>query len=212
MNIYITGSDGSGKTTLLEAIEEVYLLESKKTKHIWIRSPKILSKPLMIYCRLVGLTKYKTIDGVKYGRHDFYKSHFVSWLFPILQLLDFKIKWYLEKKRIKSDEILLFDRFSLDTLADLMVDTKRMDLHKTSIGRSFIDLITENTRILIPSVEVETIRERKKDTLYDEKLVLKIKVYEILSKDLNINTIDNNRVYNEVLKDVLQYLDINEGS
>lgn len=208
--IYIAGSDGSGKTTILDDVEKELIKQSKKTRHIWIRSPKILSKPLMLYCRLAGLTKYKTIDGVKYGKHEFYKSRFVSMLFPILQLLDFKIKWYLEKKRIKPDEILLFDRFSLDTLADLMVDTKRMHLHQTSIGRSFIALIPENTKILIPLVDENTIRNRKKDTLYDEKLALKIKVYKKLGQDLNIKTVDNNKPYDEAIKNVFKYLDINE--
>jgi len=208
--IYIAGSDGSGKTTILDDVEKEFIKQSKKTRYIWIRSPKILSKPLMLYCRLAGLTKYKTIDGVKYGKHEFYRSGFVSWLFPILQLLDFKIKWYIEKKRIKPDETLLFDRFSLDTLADLMVDTKRMHLHQTSIGRYFIDLIPKNTKILIPKVNIETIRKRKKDTLYDEKLAMKIRVYEILGKNLNIKTVDNNRSYDETIKNVFKYLEINE--
>ena len=184
MNYYITGSDGSGKTTFLKEIESKL---SEETKHVWIRSPKILSKPLMAYCRLVGLTKYKIIDSVKYGKHEFYRSTFVSWLFPILQLVDFKIQWFFEKRNIKSDQTLLFDRFSLDTLADLMVDTRRLDLHKTWIGISFINMIPQNTKILIPQVDENTIRSRKKDTLHDEHLGDKINVYSILSKDLLIN-------------------------
>ena len=210
MTFYITGSDGSGKTTILNDVEKKLLAQSKKTKHVWIRSPKIISKPLMVYCRLVGLTTYKTIDGVKYGKHEFYRSPFVSWLFPMLQLVDFKIKWFFEKRKVKSNEILLFDRFSLDTLADLMVDTKRLDLHKTNIGRAFIDLIPKNTKILIPIVDENTIRDRKKDTLHDEHLADKINTYTILSKDLVIKTIDNNRDYKEVKKDVLNYLEIYE--
>jgi len=207
MNYYITGSDGSGKTTFLKDIESKL---SVATKHIWIRSPKILSKPLMGYCRLVGLTTYKTIDNIKYGKHEFYKSSFVSWLFPILQLVDFRIKWFLEKRKIKSNQTLLFDRFSLDTLADLMVDTKRLDLHKTWIGKSFINLIPQNTKILIPLVDESTIRNRKKDTLHDEHLTAKINVYTILSKDLSIKSIDNNRDYKEVKLDIFNYLQLNE--
>ena len=96
---YIAGSDGSGKTTLLKDLEIKLIDNSNRTIHIWIRSPKILSKPLMAYCRLVGLTKYETVDGIKYGKHELHRSSFVSWLFPILQLIDFKIKWYFKKKR-----------------------------------------------------------------------------------------------------------------
>ena len=182
--IYIAGPDGIGKTTYLTCIEKT--ITDKKTRHIWIRSPKILSKPLMAFCRLVGLTQYKTIDGIKYGTHNFYKSSFVSWVFPILQLIDFKIKWRLEKMRVNNGDVILFDRFSLDTLADLMVDTHKMSLHKTWLGKQFLNIIPENTNILILNVEENIIRKRKKDTLYDENLALKIKVYDILSKDLKL--------------------------
>ncbi len=209
--IYITGPDGSGKTTFLEDVESQLKSQNFKTIQVWIRSPKILSKPLMAYCRLVGLTKYTTIEGIKYGKHEFYKSSFVSWLFPILQLIDFRIKWnFHSANNKKNDEVLLFDRFSLDTLADLMVDTNRFDLHKTKIGRAFINLIPNGAKIVIPRVSEETIRMRKKDTLYDEHLNKKIKVYRILSNDLNIKTIDNNQSYETARKELFKYLDLDE--
>lgn len=201
---YIAGPDGIGKTTFLNCIEDT--IKDNKTCHIWIRSPKIISKPLMAFCRLVGLTQYKTIDSIKYGTHNFYKSTFVSWLFPILQLLDFKIKWHFEKRKINKRDVVLFDRFSLDTLADLMVDTHKMDMHKSWIGKQFINLLPENLKIIILDVTEESIRNRKKDTLYDENLALKIKVYKILSKDLNLKVIDNNRDFNTVKEDILNYM------
>ena len=202
--IYIAGPDGIGKTTFLNCVK--YKIKENKTCHIWIRSPKIISKPLMAFCRLVGLTQYKTIDGIKYGTHNFYKSTFVSWLFPILQLLDFKIKWHFEKRKINKRDVVLFDRFSLDTLADLMVDTHKMDMHKSWIGKQFISLFPENLKIIILEVTEESIRNRKKDTLYDENLALKIKVYKILSNDLNLKVIDNNRDFKTVKEDILNYM------
>ena len=202
--IYIAGPDGVGKTMYINYIEGT--IEEKKAKHIWIRSPKILSKPLMLYCRLIGLTKYKVINNVKYGVHDFHKSTFVSFLFPFLQLIDFKIKWFLEKQRICVDDVILFDRYNLDTLADLMVDTHNMQLHKTWLGKQFIKMLPKNSNVLILKVNENVIRERKKDTLYDENLALKIKVYEILSEDLGIKTIDNNRNIDMVKKEIINHI------
>ena len=148
---YITGPDGSGKTTYINEI--YYYLQNKNVpvQHIWLRSPKILSKPLMVYCRLVGLTKYKTINGFRYGVHEFYKSKFVSWIFPLLQLIDFQIKKWLVFSKINQmkDFVILLDRFALDTLADLMVDTGRYDLHLKRIGKSFRKLMPVNTKIIV---------------------------------------------------------------
>ena len=206
---YITGPDGSGKTTYIKEVEKIFIGRGLAVKHIWIRSPKILSKPLMAYCRILGLTKYKIIDGVKYGKHAFYKSKFVSWVFPILQLFDFKLKWYFLRRSIENSDVILFDRFSIDTLVDLMVDTNRMDLHNTRLGRSFVKLVPENTKIIVLDVEESVIRARKIDTLYDEQLTAKIKAYRILSRDLNLIVINNNRVFEIVKKDLFRIL-INE--
>lgn len=206
--IYLTGPDGSGKTSFLKEIESHLRDKGRITKHIWLRSPKILSKPLMLYCRLVGLTKYETIEGVKYGSHEFYRSRFVSWLFPILQLIDFKIKNYSVLRNLKSnsDITVLFDRYALDTLADLMVDTGRYNLHKKKIGKDFIKLIPDDTKIVVLKVEEDEIRRRKKDTLHDPHLSEKVKVYNILIKDLNLRSIDNNDSFEIVKEQIFKEL------
>jgi len=204
---YIAGPDGSGKTSYLTEFEQKLVQKGFSTKHIWIRSPKILSKPLMGYCRLVGLTKYSTINGIKYCRRQHYKSALVSWLFPILQLIDFKIKWFFEKKRLNKGSILLFDRFNLDTMADLMVDTKKYNLHKTWVGKQFLKMTPENIKIIFLKVNENTIRSRKSDTLHDEHLQEKIEVFKILSEDLKIKVIDNNRDFNLVKQEIFNFFD-----
>ena len=203
---YIAGSDGSGKTTLLKELEKELLLNSINCHHIWIRSPKIFSKLLMAYCRLVGLTTYKTVNGVEYGKHEFYRSSFVSWLFPILQLIDFKIKWYFEKSKINKNDLVLFDRFNLDTLSDLMVDTKNMNLHMSWVGKSFLKMTPINCKSIILNVDAKLIRQRKLDTLYDEQLEDKIMIFKFLSKELNIKLIDNNSDFSNCKNEVIKYM------
>ncbi|HNV82249.1 MAG TPA: hypothetical protein PKH45_10435 [Tenuifilaceae bacterium] len=199
---YLTGPDGSGKTTFLQEIKNLLTERRLSVRHIWLRSPKILSKPLMAYCRLVGLTKYTVINGVKYGKHEFYRSKFVSWLFPYLQFMDFKIKWYLERRKIHPEEVLLFDRFALDTLADLMVDTKRDNLINCKIGKKFISTIPLNTKIISLRVDEEIIRSRKVDTLYDEHLSLKIKAYRHISEELELIEVLNNQPIEVVKREI----------
>lgn len=206
--IYITGPDGSGKTSYIKEIEHKLLKQKLKYKHIWLRSPKITSKPLMLFCRITGLTKYKVIDGVKYGKHEFYRSKFVSWLYPILQYIDFVIKWNLENRKLKRSEILLFDRHALDTLIDIMVDTNKMNLHKKRIGKAFINLVPENSSIVVMDVNDTLIRERKKDTLHDEHLSQKVKAYKLVSESLGLKVIDNNRPYEIVKRDIFAYLKV----
>jgi len=208
VHYYVTGPDGSGKTSFIGEIASELGARGLNFKFIWIRSPKILSKPLMAYCRFMGLTKYQTINGIKYGKHEFFRSDFVSYVFPYLQLIDFKLKWLFVKSTLKRDQILLFDRFNLDTLADLMVSTRDMNLHKTWVGQKFINLSLENTKLLILNVHEDEIRKRKKDTLFDENLGLKIEAYQILKKDLQINQIDNNDEFQKVKREIFEYLEL----
>lgn len=210
MIIYLTGPDGSGKTTYLEEIQRHFNEKGNRANYVWLRSPKILSKPLMAYCRLAGLTRYKNIDGIRYGGHKFYRSKFVSWLFPVLQLIDFKIKLLFKQKEINKDNIVLLDRFALDTLADLMVDTHRFDLHKTDIGRAFINTIPDKCKIIVLEATEDIIRKRKRDTLHDPHLSDKIKVYSILASDLNLTKINNNRNQSEVRLEIFEELGLNE--
>ena len=199
---YLTGPDGCGKTTYLKELTRHFSQKGLKTEHVWMRSPKILSKPLMAYCRLVGLTEYMTIEGIKYGGHFFHKSKFVSRLYPRLQLIDFRIKMKAVSKIFDSELIVLMDRFSLDTLADLMADTERFDLHQTRTGRMFMDLIPGDTKIIVLSASQDNIRKRKVDTLHDPLLEKRIKAYTILSKDLGLDTVDNNRDFQVVKKEI----------
>lgn len=205
---YLTGSDGAGKTTLLENIKSKLNDNNIKNTYVWLRSPKITSKPLMVYCRLVGLTKYKIIDGEQYGVHDFHKSKMVSKIFPYLQLIDFKIKWYLKKRKIPKDDVILFDRFNIDTLADLMIDTKNLELHKTNIGKKFLNFLPNRMNVIILMVEEDIIRQRKKDTLYDENLNFKLKVYKKLAEDLDIKIVNNNDSIEDTKSQISNYFKI----
>ena len=55
-------------------------------------------------------------------------------------------------------------------------------------------MLPENSNVLILKVNENNIRERKKDTLYDENLALEIKVCGNFDKDLGVKTIDNNEI------------------
>lgn len=206
-HIYLTGPDGSGKSTLLEAIKNEMQKKGIETTTVWLRSPKIFSKPLMAYCRLKGYTKYYMKDGVKYGYHNFSSSKAVSFLFPFLQYIDFRIALLLKKR---PQGIILYDRFVLDTLADLMVSTRRLDLHKTWIGRRFLCLMPPSTKVFIIMVDELIIRQRKLDTLHDPNLSLKINIYGILAKDLNFEVLNNNGEFESTLTILKEYFVNNE--
>lgn len=205
--IYCCGPDGSGKSTYLRDIDAYLKNQGYITTNVWIRSPKILCKPLMVYCHLTGLTKYQEINGCRYGTHSFEKSPLVKKLYPILQLIDFKIKWhYISTFKIKKADFVLLDRFVLDTLVDIMVSTKRLNLHETRIGSLFLNMLPKTAVTMLFIASPQIIRKRKLDTVYDGNLELKVRLFNDLGRILGIHIIDNDRPYLQVRTEVLQLI------
>ena len=79
--IYIMGIDCSGKSTVSNYIADEYREKGYDVDVVWLRYNHVITKPLLGLCRLIGLTKYETHDGIRVGYHDFYKSTIISCLF-----------------------------------------------------------------------------------------------------------------------------------
>lgn len=201
MFFYVCGADGVGKTTHIKRLINYYKIQN----YVWLRSPKIISKPLMLFCRVFGFTEYKTINGLSYGIHHFYKSKLISYIFPIIQLIDFKISWFFKRFTLIKNEKTIFDRFNIDTLADLMVDTHNFKLHNDWVGKEFLKMTPNYTKMVILDADEEKIKLRKKDTLFDENLVLKLKAYRILANELNIKLIRNDLDFSLVNSKIIKY-------
>lgn len=68
--ISIIGVDGTGKTTHTKRICNKLENEHIKHKCTWLRAYYFTSSFLFAYCRLRGLTKYETQEGVIISRYD----------------------------------------------------------------------------------------------------------------------------------------------
>lgn len=131
--IYLTGTDGVGKSTHCEMIPG---------KHVWMRMPFLFSYPVLVYCRLRGLSSGK--------QWYFYKSLFISWLFPRVLLFDTLvmsiIKIYIPMALGKT---VICDRYVYDILVDLEIATSNGQLHKWAIGGMYKGLIPTGSSIVL---------------------------------------------------------------
>jgi len=101
--IFLAGVDGCGKTTLSRWLNEYLAAEGVNTRVIWSRFNNYLSKPLLALTRVTGHNYRKTIDGVKFGFHDFDNLYVYSRVFALLQAIDVNIA----AARILCEKILL---------------------------------------------------------------------------------------------------------
>lgn len=189
MFICITGIDGVGKTTHVNLILEHLREKGIKCQYKWLRFHHLFSLPLLAFCRVVGYTSLTTLgNSQKCSYHEFYKSRFVSAIYPWILFFDTFLFTILKVYIPMFFGIsIVCDRFVYDTLIDTAVATKNHEIYKKPVGKLFLKLIPKNAHFMMLDLDKSTIFSRrpelKDDLTFDERYAL----YESLSSQFNIN-------------------------
>lgn len=196
--IHFSGLDGSGKTTLIEMLLDDLRRTPLEARYLWMRYNHYITKPLLAYCRLIGLTKYNRIDGITVGSHHFYKSNIVSYLFIIFSLLDTKIatEVKINSQLHNTNNILICDRYIIDILVDLMIDTNKPNLYKTPLGHLFLQLIPQNTKIFYVKRPTDHILKSRPELAHDPSLNQRLLIYEKVTDYCNATILNNHKDIN----------------
>jgi thymidylate kinase len=159
MFICITGIDGVGKTTHVNLILKHLREKGIKCQYKWLRFHHFFSLPLLAFCRVAGYTRLSTLgNSQKCSYHEFYKSGFVSAVYPWILFFDTflftSIKVYIP---MFFGTTIVCDRFVYDTLIDLMVATKDYKTYKKPVGKFFLKLIPKNAHFVMLDLDKSTI-------------------------------------------------------
>jgi dTMP kinase len=162
----ICGIDGSGKTTQAKMLEKYLMGRGFRVKRVWFRWFALISYPFLALCRLLGYTRWKTINrgNVKYAEHRFYLNKAIAKIWPWLFTVDILI-YYLFKIKSKMilKSVVLCDRFIPDMLVDLMCETKDYLLYRRLVGRVLLSLIPKKSKLVIIDVSENMAYHRKHD-------------------------------------------------
>jgi len=188
--IMISGPDGTGKSTISTALEIYYKNENINVKSIWLRFNHYFAKLINVVGRITGKSYYENYSWGKAGYHEY---HGVIGYFYILAVYFDHIifRAFFRKKHLedKCTDILIIDRYILDIMADLIVDTARNKL-VLKLFLPFAKKELEMSSAFILKCSPDIVISRRADIKDDKSWMAKRDAYIFLAEKLNIKEID----------------------
>ncbi len=204
--IIVSGIDGSGKTTIIEAVKSELARQGCESRYVWLRYNHYLTKFLLAFCRVIGLTKYEHFEKSRVGYHNFHKSKLISWLFILLTFIDTLgvsiYKVYLPS--LFSKKTTICDRWVIDILIDLEVDTRLDFSHGSFVSRLFKYLLPSDSHYFIIKRESDVVRKARDESMNDRNFPRRYSLYERHSGEPGVQLIDNNGTLKNTIKQVVE--------
>jgi len=208
--IYFAGIDGCGKSTVIEELIKEYSRKGIKAKNVWLRFNYFFTKPVLLFCRIIGITRRVKKGDKIFSIHDFHKSRLIAFMVQYLHLIDTFFA-YIIKVRLPlkfTNDVILCDKFVYDILADFMVETRDLSLLDKRIAKLFLKLIPKDIPVIFFSVDKDEIIRRKPEVLIDdEDYDFKYKVYQLIMKRFNLNPLQNIN-FNETVSEAKKIINI----
>lgn len=200
--IYVAGIDGSGKSAVTNHLATLLREHGRDVEILWLRFNNVLSKPLLGLCRMLGYTRYESVDGIRVGYHSFWRSRPISVAFILLQYLDAARVRYTRilPRLLFTKKVLILDRYVYDILIDLAVDTGRPDIIESWIGRRFAALLPHGTRTLLIIRKLEDVLLVRPEGRVDGNFEARYRLFNSLADGGSLEVIANSGTLDELLE------------
>lgn len=197
--ICFIGMDGTGKTTHAQALVQQIKGGTRRCIYRWFHYARLLSLPLLVYARLRGFSKYKVVEGQRYGSWAFANSFVLCRVLPWLMLADtFIFSLFKIRLPLLLGYTVVADRYVHDILVDLMQGTEQPQLHQRKVGQLFARLIPRNSAVVLLDVDTEKLKMRRDDLKNDETLETRSSHYHRLAHDMGVSIINTEYTEDEV--------------
>jgi thymidylate kinase len=208
--IYLAGIDGAGKTTHARALQEMLQQDVPHVRYVWLRFPRLLCVPLLVYARLRGYSVRERVDGAEHGYWYFDRSWLLSHVFPWLLWLDTLLLAVLKVYvPLWAGYTIVCDRFVMDTLVDLMIGLNDDRFEERLPGRLFLPLLPRGARVVILDLDSETARQRSAELKGDRSHEQRRNLYLQLARRHEVPVVCSRASVADVQADIIQTLKSN---
>ena len=188
-NIMISGPDGTGKSTIINRLHHIIGYEV-----VWLRFNHYLAKGINGIGRFLGKSYREEYSWGMVGYHDYHGVFGVLYIYAVF-IDQWLFRVFLKNKKINKQNDYLIDRYIVDVIADLIVDTQNMALVLKLFERQLKNELA-NARCFILKCDPLIVFSRRPDVSNDRKYLDKVSAYEYISARYNIEVIDTGK--NEV--------------
>lgn len=212
--IIFSGIDGSGKSTHAHKLLHNLISQNIRARYIWMRGrgKPLLSFPLLVLCRLLGITKVRKLkNGMKVSEYPFYAYKSFRFLWPWLQLMDSLIHTVIHVyfPSFWFDGVLIIDRGIVDTLVDVISDV-HTPTGARLLQRLFLSLLPKGSLVIVLDVNEKVAMIRKKDIPSKRYLSIRRRIYKYLASKYGWPVIstdgDFDNSHNALLKVLMNWL------
>jgi len=197
----ISGPDGTGKSTITNALLDYYKQQNLKAETVWLRFNHYIAKFVNIVGRLLGKSYYEEYSWGKVGYHDY--QGMIGYFYIFAVYCDHLIfRYFIRTKYLDRNnmDVLIIDRYILDIMADLIVDTAKKDLVITLFSPFFYKE-QKHSEVFILKCNEKIVMSRRKDIKDDKSYKAKVEAYDFLAKTLSIQELDTGVMsVNELVK------------
>jgi len=187
-NILLCGPDGVGKSTIAVELKSLYRKKGIPVVIVWARFHHYLQRAVNLFARMTGKSYDVTYSWGRDNYHDY--QGFIGVIYIYAAFIDHIIFIvFFKKKMFMRGAFCIVDRYIIDIVADLIVDTNRPKLVFALFDR-FISKELKNFNIFILECDVRIVESRRIDIKDDKKYLDKIKAYKLISDKYSINKIN----------------------
>jgi dTMP kinase len=202
--ICFSGIDGTGKSTLANKLGQEISSCGYNVTYEWLRMNYLLTKPLLLFCRITGFTKRSYVNGKKISIHEFYKFPLLAKVIAMCHILDtfltYILRIYIPLKYGKS--IIICDRFIYDIFIDFAIEGKNQNIFKTTLFNLSKKMLTGSVQFLI-TVPDEIILNRRPDVLlFDPSFEERYNLYQSLIDRKELFVIENDTSIDEAFQKI----------
>ena len=202
--IIFSGLDGSGKSTQAKLMESFFLKHKISCSYLWMRSPNLLTIPLIVIFKLLKISySKKTKSGKMIGVTNLEKHKTFQKIWKKILFFDLKfVSRYKITSLIHACKVPILDRFIIDTLVDLVIDTNDESIID-ELGKQFFSLLPQNSKLFFLDITPQLSYERNLEESITV-LELRKKLYFEIAKHIDLILIDGNKSIKEIHDEIIR--------